>query len=130
MGDPVIEVGIVVSDGDRMISFYRDALGLAPQEDWEVPGGVMKRFAHGNEIVKLVVFDTPPAVKNPPMGIMGGSGIRYVTLYVDNVDAAVARCEAAQTPVPVPAFDYKPGMRVAIIEDPDGNWIELAGKPR
>ena len=126
MGDPVIEVGVVVNDAEQMLPFYRDVLGLAPQEDWEVPGGVMKRFGHANEIIKLVVFDKPPEAKNPPMGIMGGSGIRYLTLYVDDLDGALARCEAAGTPVPVPAFDYKPDMRVAIIEDPDGNWIELA----
>jgi len=27
--------------------------------------------------------------------------------------------------VPIPAMDFAPGVRIAIVEDPEGTWLEL-----
>ena len=121
-----MEIGIVVRDADAMAAFYRDVLGLAYVGDLDFPGGTMQRFAHGDAVVKLVRTDDPPQLVNPPGGPAGGaSGLRYLTVRVDQVEAGVQRCVDAGHPVPVPLFDFEPGVPVAIVEDPEGNWVEL-----
>ncbi|MDP1795001.1 MAG: hypothetical protein Q8K63_12780 [Acidimicrobiales bacterium] len=37
----------------------------------------------------------------------------------------VAACEAAQVTVAVPITELMPGVSLAIVEDPDGNWVEF-----
>ena len=44
-----------------------------------------------------------PDAANPPGGSAGGTGLRYWTIGVDDIDAAVAKCEAAGAPIPLPS---------------------------
>jgi catechol 2,3-dioxygenase-like lactoylglutathione lyase family enzyme len=37
----------------------------------------------------------------------------------------VAACEAAGRKVVVPITELRPGITIAIVEDPDGNWVEF-----
>ena len=39
--------------------------------------------------------------------------------------AARLRVLRGALPVPVALFEYQPGMPIAVVEDPDGNWVEL-----
>ena len=120
-----IEVGIVVRDLATTAAFYGDVLGLEHIGDLEVPVGSMKRFGRGDAVVKLFQLHETPALANPPGGSRGGTGLRYLTVQVDDVEQRVQRCLAAGYAVPVPTFEHEPGVPVAIIEDPEGNWIEL-----
>ncbi len=121
-----VQVGIVVKDLDAMVGFYEGALGLRSIGDVDIPGGVMKRFRCGDGTVKLVRFDAGTTGANPPDGMLGGvTGMRYVSLDVGDVEGTLARCEAAGHKVTVPLIEWRPGMPVAFVEDPEGNWIEL-----
>jgi catechol 2,3-dioxygenase-like lactoylglutathione lyase family enzyme len=121
-----VQVGIVVNDLDAMTRFYENALGLRDIGDLEIPGGVMKRYRCGEGSVKLVHFEAGCHGANPPDGMLGGiSGMRYLTLDVGDVASTLARCEAAGHRIPVPLMEFRPGMPVAFVEDPEGNWIEL-----
>src|SRR5947207_15921646 len=125
------EVGIVVQDLDATTAFYRDVLGLEYIGDLDLPGGTMKRFAHGDAVVKLVRFEQAPAHVNPPGGAGAGvTGLRYLTLMIGDVERGVQRCVAAGHAVPVLPFEYQPGVRIAIVEDPEGNWVELVQEQR
>jgi predicted enzyme related to lactoylglutathione lyase len=42
------------------------------------------------------------------------------------VEQVVQRCVAAGRAVPMPTCEFQPGVPVAIVEDPEGNWVELA----
>ena len=53
------------------------------------------------------------------------AGFRWVTMDVDDLDAVVGRCEAAGASIPMPVTERRPGLRVAIVQDPDGNLVEL-----
>jgi catechol 2,3-dioxygenase-like lactoylglutathione lyase family enzyme len=125
------EVGIVVKDLDASAAFYRDALGLEYIGDLDLPGGTMQRFAHGDAVVKLVLFEQAPHHDNPPGGAgAGATGLRYLTLRIGDVERRVQRCVAAGHAVPVSTFEYLPGVRIAIVEDPEGNWVELVQDDR
>ena len=55
--------------------------------------------------------------------------MRYWTISVSNLDELVAACEAAGYNVPVPPREVspesRPNTRIAFVEDPDGNRVEL-----
>jgi predicted enzyme related to lactoylglutathione lyase len=120
------QIGIVVKDLAPMVDFYEGLLGFEHLDDLEMPNGLMKRFVFGDAGLKLLALDGPPATAGTPGGPTGGvSGIRYLTVEVPDVGAAVDKCVAAGGAVPMPIFEYSPGLPVAIVEDPEGNWVEL-----
>ena len=51
--------------------------------------------------------------------------MRYFTIAVDDIAAAVADCEAAGTPIVWPLREIRPGVTIAMVEDPDGSWVEF-----
>lgn len=122
-----IDLGIVVSDGPRAMAFYCDLLGLEHVADMPMPiggGGTMHRVQCGDSLLKLVAFDeTPPAAVGG--GIAGALGLRYLTLIVSNLDEVLASCVEADVPVVTPATDLRPGVRIGIVKDPDGNLVEF-----
>ena len=42
-----------------------------------------------------------------------------------DLEPIVARCKAAGFEVPWEPRELRPGVRVAMVADPDGNWVEL-----
>ena len=121
-----IDLGIVTTNGDAMLAFYRDALGLKYLREMPMPGGagVMHQMACGDSVIKLVVLDSAPA-SAPPGGIQGATGYRYWTITVSNMGDAVAACAAAGAKVVVKEREIRPGVKIAIVVDPDGNWVEF-----
>ena len=120
-----VDLGIVCRDADAMLAFYRDVLGLEHVGDMAIPGGSMQRLLCGTSLIKLVSPSKEPPAVAPPGGIQGATGYRYWTISVSNIDDAVAECEQAGRTVVVPVTELRPGVTIAIIEDPDGNWVEL-----
>jgi catechol 2,3-dioxygenase-like lactoylglutathione lyase family enzyme len=121
-----IDLGIVVRDIDAALGFYRDTLGFKPAGDDSMPGGMhMWRLMCGTSMIKLVTFERTPQGE-PAKGAIGkGFGYRYWTISVSNLGDVVAACEAAGHKVAVPATNIRPGVDIAIVEDPDGNWVEF-----
>ncbi|MEM7018820.1 MAG: VOC family protein [Pseudomonadota bacterium] len=121
-----IDIGLVTGNIEAMTAFYKDTLGLEVEAVLDMPGGMqMTRLICGTTIIKLVAHRSAPEASNPPGGIAGATGIRYFTISVDNLEAAVKECEAAGRNIPVPPREARPGITIAMIEDPDGNWVEL-----
>ena len=123
---PSIDLGIVTTRGEQMLAFYRDLLGLKVQGQMPMPGGkgTMHRLLCGDSLIKLVVVPELPAPAVPG-GIGGGAGYRYWTITVDNLTEMVAACTAAGAPVVWSEREIRPGIRIAMVEDPDGNWVEF-----
>ena len=124
---PGLDLGIVTNNGDAMLEFYRDVVGLKFEATMKLEAvgiGRMDRLRCNDSVLKLV---TPIAAVSagPGGGIDGGTGMRYFTIAVDDIAAAVADCEAAGTPIVWPLREIRPGVTIAMVEDPDGNWVEF-----
>jgi len=126
---PSVEIGLVTTNLDAMVDFYETFLGLPFQADLDFPGGTMKRYAVGNNVLKLVTLDDPPAAPVAPGGGPAQAGIRYITLVVANVSETARQVEAAGHEIaqPLEEFAPVPGMGWMFVADPDGNWVELVG---
>lgn len=123
---PAIDIGIITNNLDAMLEFYRDTLGLELEAVIDMPGGgVMNRFKVGESIVKIIETDPKPEISAPPGGIRGATGYRYWTLHVNDLAAALSAVTTAGHKVVVPEKTIRPGVRIAIVADPDGNWVEL-----
>lgn len=124
---PAIDAGIVVADADRALAFWRDTLGFPVDDIRELPNGEGRqyRLRCGESLVKLMALTDPPAAAGggPPRG---GRGLRYLTIFVGNLDEVVERCRAAGYRIPMePQVSPIFPNRIAFVEDPDGNWLEL-----
>jgi catechol 2,3-dioxygenase-like lactoylglutathione lyase family enzyme len=121
-----VDLGIVTTNGPAMLAFYKDVLGLKHQGDMAMPGGVgtMHRLLCGDSLIKLVVLPAVPAAAAPG-GIGGGAGYRYWTITVTNLTEMVQACTAAGAPLVWPERELRPGVRIAMVADPDGNWVEF-----
>jgi catechol 2,3-dioxygenase-like lactoylglutathione lyase family enzyme len=120
-----IDLGIVTTNGEAMLAFYRDVLGLKVQGQMPMPGGgTMHRLLCGDSLIKLVVAASLPAAAAPG-GIQGGAGYRYWTITVSNLTEMVKACADAGTPVVWTEREIRPGVRIAMVSDPDGNWVEF-----
>jgi catechol 2,3-dioxygenase-like lactoylglutathione lyase family enzyme len=119
----------VTTNLDAMVAFYGDFLGLEFQGDLEFSGGSMKRYALGDNVIKLVTYDPPPAQPTAPGGGRAQAGLRYITFGVKNLTALAERVEASeyQLAEPLTEFAPVPGMGFLFLADPDGNWIEFFG---
>lgn len=122
-----VDLGIVITDSEKALAFYRDLLGMEHVGDMPMPiggGGTMHRLQCGDSLIKLVnLTNTPPA--SPGGGIPGALGFRYLTLIVSNLDEILGECAAARVNIVVPATEIRPGVSIGMVEDPDGNWVEF-----
>ena len=116
-----IDFGIVTKDVEPMLTFYRDVVGLTYQAKVDMPGGTtMHRL-----VIKILVQAKEPAAVAPSGGVAGATGYRYWTISIDNLEELTAQCSDAGYKVPVALMDVRPGVRISMVEDPDGNWVEF-----
>ena len=130
LGSDSVDIGIVVSDSEKALGFYRDLLGLVHEGDMPMPmggGGTMHRLRCGSSLIKVIKFDENPA---PAAGgsIPKAMGYRYLTIHCNNIAEVVADCEAAEVKVIVPVSEIRPGLTIAMVYDPDGNVVEFVNQ--
>jgi glyoxylase I family protein len=119
-----IDLGIVTRDAGPMVAFYRDLLGFTDEGQMPMPKiGTMTRLRCGTSLIKIV--EATPKSDAPPGGIVGSTGYRYWTMTVTHLDALVDSLKAAEVSVIIPVTELRPGIRIAMVADPDGNWVEF-----
>jgi predicted enzyme related to lactoylglutathione lyase len=71
------------------------------------------------------VLDSDPQAANPGGGFSAATGFRYCSFQVTEIEAFVAQCQAAGSQVIVAPTEIRPGVKAAVVEDPDGNTLEF-----
>jgi len=118
-----IDIGVMVSDIDKSLAFYRDLLGIEKTQELPTPVGTIHRLAYGQTDLKLVVPNqTPPAGR---IGLDQQLGFRYITFRVKNI-AEVCDClEREGIEFTIRKTELLPGVHIAMVKDPDGNIVEF-----
>lgn len=127
-----IDLGIVTTNGSAMLAFYRDVLGFVHEGDItmeHVGIKVMHRLWFGKSLIKLVVPVQDPGAPPAPGGIPGGTGYRYWTMTIHNLDDVLRAVHAAGHKIVWPRTEVRPGVVIGMVEDPDGNWVEFIQAP-
>ena len=120
-----IDLGIIVTDEKAALGFYRDALGLEMEGELPLPGGRMYRLKIGTTILKLLKLEKTPTAKPAPGGPMGGLGLRYFTISVPDIRGLMSEIEAKGIKLTMPVTEFRPGVTIAMVTDPDGNTVEF-----
>lgn len=119
-----IEVGLVSAD-TALVDFYAGVFALDPLPSVESGSGVVHRLAGPGTVIKVMVPSNPPSSAEPVMPFFAITGLRYLTMFVDDLDAILERSAARAGRLQHGPLDLAPGVRLAILQDPDGNAIEV-----
>ncbi|WP_232701957.1 VOC family protein [Halobacterium wangiae] len=128
-------VGVVVSDLDEAVSFYRDTLGLPVADEFTLSGegigtaidvdGVTGDFVHldaGGGLVELVEYD--PAGDDVAGDAVNQLGAKHVGFTVDDIDEFHETLPGDVDPVSGPQ-EIETGASIVFFRDPDGNFVEV-----
>ncbi|KRO40440.1 MAG: hypothetical protein ABR63_04560 [SAR86 cluster bacterium BACL1 MAG-120920-bin57] len=121
-----IDIGIVTVNDLEMLNFYQEVLGLKKEMEIPFPGlGTVNKLSFGSGYIKILVLDDKPKNINPTGNFSTSNGIRYITINLSNLDHILESCAANNINIINAGTIIRPGVTVAIIQDPDGNLIEL-----
>ena len=139
--------GIVVSEMERALQFYRDLLGLSVVRSMSESGDyidnmlalddvrvkTVKMASEGDSaLVELLEFDSHRCRRGLDREIYA-VGPSHIAFTVDDLDAVRRRLAAADVPFNAAPQESPDGYaRVTFCKDPDGTPIELvevAGRP-
>src|SRR6266849_1795651 len=93
-GTRLAHIGIAVPALEAILPFYRDVLGMAAVDLGHADGARIAGLAAGEPLVELL----QPEVADSPTGkflAKRGPGLHHICFAVDDLDAALARCRAA-----------------------------------
>ncbi|MEY2882565.1 MAG: hypothetical protein RL490_289 [Pseudomonadota bacterium] len=105
--------GIGVADIDRAVAFYTGVLGFAAT------------FRNGNPVIFTIVERDAAELHLLLAPGYRGPAFNVAHLFVSDVDALHARCVTAGAPIIKALADKDYGMRAFVVEDPDGNRIDI-----
>jgi catechol 2,3-dioxygenase-like lactoylglutathione lyase family enzyme len=123
--EPVLRaVGLTVGDMDASHTFFTQVLGFAEGTVEPIPSLNTDKveFKAGATTLKLWEISELQPHTGP---IHDYAGIRYLTVRVDDMDEILSRARSAGYNVPLAPMQFAPGLHIAMIEDPDGNWFEI-----
>lgn len=125
MAKPALDVGLVTADAAPLLAFYEGVVGFSALDPLTIPGiGTIHKLACGESVLRVMVPADAPEPDDAER-FSARAGIRYLTLEVEDIDAAVAAVRTHGGSVALEPFELRPGRRVAQVADPDGNMIEL-----
>ena len=132
--------GIVVSDMDRSLAFYRDLLGMEVWADFrddsdyvqavtDIPGAnlwmVKLKAAEDNTSIELLQYLSHPG-EVPPATRACDVGCNHVCLHVDDIDSLYEHLLANGIRFHAPPTNSPDGgAKVTYCRDPEGVIVEL-----
>ncbi len=118
-----VDLGIVSAD-PTLVDFYERVLEATRLEARALPMGTIHRLSVGPVTLKIMVPAEPPAAEEPTDAFWHRQGYRYFTVWVDDLDALADRWAVQGGVVTMAPFELRPGVRTAVLTDPDGNAVE------
>jgi predicted enzyme related to lactoylglutathione lyase len=123
-----LEAGLVGRDRVRLCAFYTDVLGFELADRFEASVGTVYKFRRGAARLKLFFPNTEvdPARDVEPWTKPGGW--RYAALLLEraaDVDELAGAVVAGGGHVRIAPANHRPGARMALVTDPEGNAWEL-----
>lgn len=125
-GDPnVATIRYLVSDVDRAIAFYTQVL------DFKLGrlNGPIGMVTHGPLLLLLSGPEASGARPMPDGRRQEPGGWNRILIYVDDIDAQIAKLKAAGAHFRN-SVEVGPGGKQIQLDDPDGNPIELHEAPK
>ena len=142
---PTIDIGIVARDVEKSAKFYTEVIGLKEIKGFSGPAEFGKKIGlvdnhpinvrvfvtdeiEGATRIKLMSFPEAGGKLADRSYIHSTLGLNYLTLFVKDMDQALARLKKAdvktlgETPVVMGGK-----TQLMTFRDPDGNFIELIG---
>jgi PhnB protein len=116
---------LICADAARALAFYKETFGGAERMRFEAPGGKIghAEIAIGDSVIMLA--DEHPDMGARAPGAFGGTPVSLV-LYVEDVDATVARAVGAGATLERPIENKFYGDRMGTIVAPDGHIWHVA----
>lgn len=127
--------GLVVTDLEEALSFYRDALGFDVVEEFTLSGdgigtaigidGVSGDFAHldvGGSRLELIEYE--PAGEDARPDAINQIGATHLGFEVEDIDNFYAELPDDTEPISGPQ-EVDIGVEVLFFSDPDGNFVEV-----
>ena len=134
-----MEVGICVADLARMLAFYESVLGMQKISEIglsdhgaQISGlgavgyTVVRLQTDYGERIKLMCPTRAPAVAERASTPSARTGIGYLTFLVTDLPGEIERLEKAGHPSAKGIVELRPGVNMALVRDPEGNFVELA----
>lgn len=137
-------LGICVSDLDASLRFWCDGLGFRAAERFELgddtlvgldralevtsPVRVVSQFVRSDALAIELLAYAEPDVTGAPSASRGRLGMTHLAFTVDDVVAAAAHL-AAHGGTVLEHTRAELGVELLFVADPDGNRVELMGRP-
>ena len=135
-----MEVGIVVTDLDRMLAFYTEVLSCVEQRRSDIPVELSRALRTApagyinvwlktpyGEVIKLVKPPKAPTGVRAPEYSSARSGFAYLTFYCTEIEKVLESATARGAIVRSDDWTLSGsiGLKLVFFEDPEGNVIEL-----
>jgi hypothetical protein len=111
------------SDEKKLFAFYTEAVGFERLETY----GAVHRFRAGASEFKLTA--RTPNRQYVDGGIGDATGLRLITVYYPDAAAVTERFTAHGYAAPQFRPIPRTTRQVALVEDPDGQWLQLIAAP-
>jgi lactoylglutathione lyase len=144
-----IDLGLVASDVEKSVKFYKDVVGFQEVQGFDVQGDYAAEIGLSNKLplhvhvlvlgegagatkLKLMAFESSPGARVDNAYIHSSYGFRYLTIFVKDLNKSLAQADKhaakpiAKSPQPLPP-GFPEGLGIAVLRDPDGNFVELVG---
>ena len=132
-------VALSVSDLDRSVAFYRDALGFSlmriiePRDDEKLGAiigmrGARARIAHlrkGDNMLELFQYVLPVGRPVPPDKSQADIGMIHAGFRSSDVSADFRRLQSLGVAFISEPVEFRPGVWVVYFRGPDGEVFEL-----